>query len=182
MSIGVGIDPSFSGTGAVLVGKSGILKMRLFKLKKFGDRPIDELSRICTISDTVCQWVSDEVGKEEDAIVAIEGLAMMSRNTTSLVQLAALNYFIRRDVIKNGLTRFVTVAPSSLKKFIAGKGNVKKDVLLMETYRRWGEVFTDDNLCDANGLAKIAYAVATGDTEELAVPQKEVINLVTSQL
>ena len=156
-----GIDLSLTGTGVVLLDEKGELKhQKLIKSKKDGDRPIDELLRL--------ERIRDEVEKEimssgwEPKIVCVEGLAFMARNTTALVQLAALNYLIRGMLYSLAID-FVIVAPTTLKKFVTGKGNADKNIVLMEIYKRYDQTFTDDNLGDAYGLAQIALSIHDGE-------------------
>ena len=60
------------------------------------------------------------------------------------------------------------VAPTSLKKFVTGKGNAKKDLMLLSVYKRWGFDTTNDNKADAYGLAQFGRALLGFDT---GVPQ-----------
>lgn len=55
----------------------------------------------------------------------------------------------------------VLVTPQQLKKFATGNGNAKKDVLVKEVLKRWGEDFDDTNLAEAYVLARVAHAVDT---------------------
>jgi crossover junction endodeoxyribonuclease RuvC len=52
----------------------------------------------------------------------------------------------------------VLVAPQQLKKFAAGNGNARKDMIPKEVFKRWGVDFNDPNLAEAYVLARIAYA------------------------
>lgn len=54
------------------------------------------------------------------------------------------------------------VAPQQVKKFATGRGNAKKNEMLLAVYKKWGVDLTDDNLCDAYTLARVAAAVAAG--------------------
>lgn len=47
------------------------------------------------------------------------------------------------------------VPPTSLKKYVTGKGNVGKNVMLMSVARKWDIEFTDDNAADSYGLAHL---------------------------
>lgn len=181
MPIGLGIDPSLTGTGLVSLNEEKIEKAILLKSKKNGDTPALELQRIDNLVSEIRREAKDCFG-DRDGIVAIEGLAFMARNTTALVQLSALNYFIRKEVSAITGKKFVIVAPSSLKKFVTGRGNAKKSEMFLEIYKRWGETFDDDNLADAFGLAKIAHAVASGSVKGLNKHQIEVIDLIKNQV
>jgi len=115
------------------------------------------------------------IGDKKPDLAVIEGLAFMSRNTTSLIQLAGLNYMIRHQMYKIGIP-FLIVPPTSLKKFITGKGNAPKEFMLMEVYKRFNEEFRDNNTCDAYCLAKIGEAMLDPKNPKLKIYQQEVIN------
>jgi Holliday junction resolvasome RuvABC endonuclease subunit len=57
------------------------------------------------------------------------------------------------------------VAPQQVKKFTTSNGNAKKNQMLLAIYKKWGVTFADDNLADAYALARIAGALATGETK-----------------
>lgn len=57
------------------------------------------------------------------------------------------------------------VTPQQVKKFATSNGNTKKNQMLLAIYKKWGASFTDDNLADAYALARIAGALATGETK-----------------
>jgi crossover junction endodeoxyribonuclease RuvC len=71
--------------------------------------------------------------------------------------------FNRMRLYKEGLP-FVEVPPTSLKKFVTGKGNVKKDLMLLSVYKRWGYDTEDDNEADAYGLAQFGRALLGKNT------------------
>jgi len=50
------------------------------------------------------------------------------------------------------------VPPTSLKKFVSGKGNVKKDVMMLEAYKRWQFEGTDNEV-DAFCLAQFGMGL-----------------------
>jgi crossover junction endodeoxyribonuclease RuvC len=71
------------------------------------------------------------------------------------------------SVVKMGLYRYygtssarsafpLIVPPMSLKKYATGKGNAKKQEMLLAVYKKWGVEFTDDNMADSYVLAHIA--------------------------
>ena len=172
----LGIDPSLTGTGVVtLSGRGKVLSadhIRSYPVKTY---PL-EVKRIRGITDTVLS------AAEGCSLAVMEGLAFMAHNTTALVQLSALNYFIREGLMNMEIP-FIIVAPSSLKKFVTGKGNAKKDSIFLEVYKRWGESFTNDNEADAYGMAQIAWVLANPGVEKgLPEFQQEVITLLKTQL
>ena len=171
-NVSLGLDLSLRATGAIRLEKGKIIGRQLIKSKSKGTKPIDELERLTHIRDSV---ILDDI-----KIAVIEGLAFMAKNSTALCQLAGLNYMIREHFSLSEI-KFVIVAPTTLKKFVTGKGNCGKDMMLLETYKRYKVSFDDDNLCDAYGLAQIGAAILEEDPK-LTKPQKEVIELIKKQL
>jgi len=88
----------------------------------------------------------------------------------------------------------VLVAPQQLKKFTAGNGNTKKEMLPKEILKRWGVDFDDMNIAEAYALARIAHAVDArpegltqfqrdvvaaldGRTEWIPIPQRRLVRV-----
>jgi len=172
----LGLDLSLTGTGCVLLDNGKIKTRQLIKSKPLGSRPVDELERLLLIK----RKISSIIAEESPDLAIIEGMAFMAHNTTALTQLAGLNYFVR-DELYNADVKFLIVAPTTLKKFLTGKGNCQKDLILLEVYKRYKEEFTDDNLCDAYGLAKIGEEVLSDDNSKLPQYQQEVTKLLKQQ-
>jgi crossover junction endodeoxyribonuclease RuvC len=57
---------------------------------------------------------------------------------------------------------YLIIPPTSLKKFITGKGNSGKELMLLKTYKKYGSEFSDNNICDAFGLAMMGKAYMYG--------------------
>src|SRR3990167_8428260 len=43
----------------------------------------------------------------------------------------------------------IIIPPTLLKKYVCGKGNVKKEQMLLQCYKKFGKEFDNNNLCDA---------------------------------
>ena len=143
MPLSMGIDPSLTGTGISLLdtdldGKTDIVDSCLIKTSP---KDGDIISRYDSIINRIKTILHDYSPK----IICVEGLSFGSKGN-AFAQLCGLHFLIR-FTCRNGL--YEVVPPQTLKKFVTGKGNVKKQVMLLETYKKWGESFTDDNLCDA---------------------------------
>jgi crossover junction endodeoxyribonuclease RuvC len=68
------------------------------------------------------------------------------------------------------------VSPMTLKKFAAGKGNAKKQEMLLQMYKRWGVEFNDDNAADSYALARLVSGnginkVETDIIEQMSNPK-----------
>ena len=174
----LGIDLSLTGTGLVILENGKIAKQKLIKSKPTPDgQPIDELKRIKKIVEEIETIIAENLPN----IAIIEGLAFMVRNATALVQLSALNYFVR-SMLMDYHVPFVIVAPTSLKKFITGSGISKKDVILIELYKRYGVSILNDNEADAYGLAQVGLALLGGNSKTTTKLQEEVTSLLKKQL
>lgn len=102
-------------------------------------------------------WFAHKFGEEvedyQPNIIVIEGYAYARGQGAH--QIGELGGVLRLQMHLNAL-RYVEVAPSKLKKFVTGKGNAKKEIVMVELYKRFGvEVPTTDE-ADAAGLALMA--------------------------
>ena len=179
--ITVGLDLSLVKTGyAILKGKdvtiSGVIKS-----KPTGDKPIDELERISLIVEEIVEAIDSGIPGAKPDLVMIEGLAFMARNTTALVQLAGLNYFVRLALAELSWP-FVIVAPTTLKKFVTGSGKGDKDKMMMCIYKDYGFEAFDNNVNDAYSLGVCGQALLGEPLKPLTKPQQEVIKLLKKQL
>jgi len=147
----IGIDPSFTGTGLIALSNGDIKKERLI-VSNSKDEVED---RLVYITDRIIDFCV-EFSKP---IIYMEGIAFAKKSTYAH-QLGALHFYIRIR-LKQIRQTFTVVPPTELKKFVTGKGNCKKDLMLMKTYKRWGVEFDDDNICDAYCLARYADSKIT---------------------
>lgn len=175
--ISLGIDLSLVNSGIVLLENGKIIEKKSIKSKHLSDKPIDELKRI----QKIVSEIEDIVSEYNPTISVIEGMAYMVTKTSSLVQLGALNYFTRAMLADYNIP-FVLVAPTTLKKFVTGKGNADKEVLMMMVYRDYKEQILDNNLVDGFGLSLIGAAVLGEPVKKMTIPQEEVIKLIKRQL
>jgi crossover junction endodeoxyribonuclease RuvC len=176
MSKIIGLDLSMCESG-ITVLNNGRAESFLVKSKKPKDNtPTNELIRVLKIVKDIKEFI---VGKEV-SLVLIEGLAFCARNTSALVQLSALNYMIREVCFTHEIP-FIMVAPTSAKKFATGRGNAKKDEIMLEVYKRWKVSFSNDNLCDSYVLSKIGEALLD-EKIKITSAQQEVANLLKTQL
>jgi crossover junction endodeoxyribonuclease RuvC len=54
---------------------------------------------------------------------------------------------------------YISVPPCNLKKFVTGKGNCAKELIIKEVYKRWGFDTDNNNIADAYGLAMMGAAM-----------------------
>ena len=162
-----GVDLSLTGTGMVrLDEKAEIVETQLFESVK-GDFSYEE--RISTIAEAVVQFVIPGSHPSLDpSPINIEGLAM-GKKVGKILELSALNYHCRIRLMLHGYPYIIT-PPSTLKKFVIGKQpkgkGAKKELMLLHTFKKWGIEFSDNNLCDAYGLARMVYQQRIKTEEE----------------
>lgn len=144
----VGLDPSINATGVVILDDcANIIQQRTFSIKNsdglFEQSLMDYEKEIKFIPNIV------NLGS-----VYIEGPAYQSAGQ-AILQMGAIHFFTRLYLFKKNVN-YKVIAPGTLKKFVTGKGNSKKDLMLLKTYKKWGVEFSDNNICDAYGLARMA--------------------------
>ena len=171
----IGIDLSLCNTGIVLLDDDNVMLEHSIISKPQGKRPIDELERLMSIVNQV----EHVIRKHEIKLAVVEGIAFGISRTTSLSQLSGLNYMVRHMLHREEVD-FLIVPPTTLKKFITGKGNSPKDVMLLETYKRYKKAYTDNNLCDGFGLAKIGEVFL--DPDKGVKFQKDVVKVLKKQI
>jgi len=116
--------------------------------------------------------------KEDGEIrkIAMEGYSMFEKfgqhasgEVGAAIKLTILGCFDAQDPRAYPLI----VQPQTLKKFVSGSGNTRKDMIPKEILKRWAMDFNDPNIAEAYALARVAHAF---DVEpEMPKFQQEVI-------
>jgi len=144
----VGLDLSLNGTAIVIVDDKG----KILSKNRFKTKPIDLIEdRLFFISSQVLS-VLETTNIER---LYIEGLSYSSSGQSTM-ELAGLHYVVRCFIAQKYGVIYKLVAPPSLKKFVSGVGNCKKNLMLLYAFKKFGEEFDDDNICDAYCLARMA--------------------------
>jgi crossover junction endodeoxyribonuclease RuvC len=159
----VGIDPS-TKTGLVILEDNKVHTAVEITSKEKRDP-----HRFMDIAKTVMKYIT------EHDVICIEGFSYSSKGSAVSVQYG-IGWILRSELIKVGLS-YYEVPPSSVKKFATGKGNAKKDELVLPIYKRWGFEHNSDNVRDAFVLAQIARAL--NGQVELTKFQKEALNKIS---
>ena len=96
----------------------------------------------------------EEMLKEhEPEAVYIEGYSFASKFNHEIMY--SIGTMFRLFLRQSGIP-FEEVPPSSVKKFVTGKGTGKKDLMLMKVLSNWGIEIEDDNKADAFAIAMYA--------------------------
>ncbi len=150
----IGIDPSLKGSAVVQVWEDGRHEI----LGEFGSLPAKTLkgrmARYRKLSTQVTNLVDMDV-----ELVLIEGYAFSAKSRSTL-DLAEYGATLRHDLLDLGLL-VAEVPPTTLKKFVTGKGNASKIAVATALSARYRIEFATDNQSDAFALAQLA-AIAVG--------------------
>lgn len=157
----VGIDLSLTGTGFVILNdKEEIIHQKLIsttvkdstekRLITITDYLVDEIVKLYEVDDDTL--LNDKL------FINIEGLSFGSKGQ-SMLELAGLHYFLRCRLyaLHHSNLTYETIPPTALKKWICGVGTAKKELMLLKVFKKFGVEFSDNNICDAFCLAKLAY-------------------------
>lgn len=147
----LGIDQSLTHSGVVVLNSFGYISEHLCIKPKC--KGVARLEYIKEQLDTLLEFL---VCNKRDLLVCMEGYSYgnMFGKAFELGELGG--------VIKCWAGSGLIVAPTTLKKFITGKGKLekgidKKDIIPRIVKEKWGFETKDDNIADAYGLARIAY-------------------------
>jgi crossover junction endodeoxyribonuclease RuvC len=160
----VGIDPS-SKTGLVIIDKQG----NIINTQDVTTKEKEDPQRFSDIAEKII----DEL--QPNDLIAIEGFSYGSKGKGVSFQYG-LGWIIRHLLLERGY-RYTEVPPTSVKKFATGKGNTKKDEMVLPIYKKWGFEHTSDNVRDAFVLAQMVKGIY--DSSNLTEYQKEALKKVT---
>lgn len=137
----IGIDPS-TKTGLCEIDQNGnvINALEITSDKK-------DIKRYMDIAEKVVHEL------DFDSKVFIEGFSYQSKGKAVSTQYG-IGYAIRYE-LEDEYIQYTEIAPTSLKKFATGKGNTKKEDMILPIYKRWGYENDSDNIRDAFILAQI---------------------------
>jgi crossover junction endodeoxyribonuclease RuvC len=160
----VGIDPS-TKTGLAIIDKNN----EIINVQEVSSKSKEDPERFIDIADQLLEEL------HPNDIIAIEGFSYGSKGKGVSTQYG-LGWIIRTFLYERGYD-YVEIPPTSVKKFATGKGNVKKDAMVLPIYKHWGFEHSSDNVRDAYVLAKVAKALH--EEEGLTAYQKEVVKKVS---
>ena len=170
MTTVVGIDPSLTSTGVVILAEDQVHAHTLTPREEKRKGRLQGVRRLC--------WIRDQVMALLDcpAMVAIEGPSYGSAQGRQ-VSIGELHGVLKTAMWEQGYF-IVVVPPASLKKFATGKGNASK-FDMQKAGIRAGVDFGNEDEVDAYFLARIARALGRPRHEELYTYQVEALGSTT---
>ena len=146
MPIIIGLDLSLCATGIAVINEKGdiIEKKLIVSTPKEENTP--RLLKICLT-------IMEIINRHKPNLAILEGPAFGVSKTISIFQLGELAGMTKEKLFIQNIP-FRIVPPTVLKKFITGKGNAPKDIVMLKIYKKYGIEFEDNNLADAYALAR----------------------------
>jgi Holliday junction resolvasome RuvABC endonuclease subunit len=143
----VGIDPSLTATGIVVLDQDAcVLKKEVIKTT-----PKQEIEERFIQIIKALRFIPHILRLKR---VYIEGISYGSKGNRAY-QLGALHFMIRLLLYENRI-KYSVIAPKTLKVFHAKDANADKNKVVEMVEAQFGETFSDHNLADAYGLARMA--------------------------
>lgn len=96
-----------------------------------------------------------------NCLVVIEDYAF-SRNGRNLFGMIEWGGVARLALHKMGV-QAITISPTALKKFVTGKGNAQKDMMMQQILKRWGFEASNNDEADAYALARVGDSIINPD-------------------
>ena len=148
----VGIDPSLTGFAMVAMYQDGTTVEKEIKTKAVKTLS-DRMTRLRTLAREAESFVKEHIPE----LCLIEGYAFGAKGR-AIISLGELGGVVRHFVV--GLAdNTVEVPPSTVKRFLTGKGNANKLDVVQKLGRRFDREFKTDNIADAFGLALLGSVV-----------------------
>lgn len=144
----VGLDQSYSGFGVVKLDNEGDPQTRLWKFppKDSAGMRLGDIYVMLVTFFTQLQNAYDEVH------IAMEGYA--NGRTFNREKMGELGGVVKMSHATVFGTDPTVVPPTSLKKFVTGKGTASKDDMVSAVQSKWAKDITNNNVADAYGLAE----------------------------
>lgn len=156
----VGIDQSYTGFAVTFLNDTGYLSHVL------ETRPTaNPVERLVSIRDWLLDLLHSPDIPRWDCL-AMEGYGYASQSGFMLGELGGMIKLLLWDCFD---AFPLVVAPNQLKKYATGKGQAKKQEILLAVYKQWGVEFKDDNMADSYVLARIAGGHAETVHQKLVV-------------
>lgn len=132
----LGIDASLTSTGYASKNRIGVITNDL--------NGMERLAYILSVLDNVLKY-------EEITHVCMEGYYIAPGRLNGTIGMAELGGAIKLLCLSRGLPT-ILVPPMTLKKYVTGRGNAKKQEVLTAVKQRWGKAFISSDKADAYAL------------------------------
>lgn len=147
----VGLDLSLTGSGFIIIdGNANLITKKVIS------------SNSNDSSEYRIQQITHSILKElfefrvDIKAIYMEGISYGSQGK-GFAELSGLFYHTQIKLKEDfPQVDIQTIPPTVLKKYISGKGNVKKELVILNVYKKFGVEFDNSDLADAYSLARMA--------------------------
>jgi crossover junction endodeoxyribonuclease RuvC len=159
--------------GSLNLVTTGVVKQGIVNKVKPQDHPLERAVYVANELKIFINSLMEE-NPSNEVVVGIEGYSLNSK--FSLASMVEVGTVVRLMLLELGVETY-EIPPTTLKKFITGKGNASKEQVMVAVYKRFGFEAPDNDQADAVGLA---YAMAHLKNIKLDLPKTHTETLVKS--
>jgi len=165
----IGIDPGFTETAIVGLREDGEVIARTVKSRPYQniyDRIIGLKTMVAYEIGEVINGIGRKCPDAGEVYLGIEEPMGAHKGNGAKIGMAFTACCFAANIILHQDDHVYIRKPTQIKKFITGRGNAKKDVIIREVYKRWGFETDDHNIADAYGLAQMIKQEVQDDGEK----------------
>lgn len=161
----MGIDQSFGGFAMVFwvpEWQKAEYDLKAYPAKNYGSG----VDRLKAVTEHIVD-VAHEIYKKDLEVkhICMEGYARNSKfRREEAGELGATVKLTLTAAFGKPVSYPTVVAPTQLKQFVTGTAKASKEDMKLGVYKKWNELYFNDNIADAYGLSRMAEAVHTGVT------------------
>lgn len=171
----IGIDPSLSGTGVIVLDSTGqIVHREVIGVNSLGSKVADRMKRFSLLLSPVQKTIE----RFKPVMACIEGYSLGS-NMPGVSDRVEYGGLLRWSLVAAGVPLF-EVAPLTLKKWATGIGKGDKTPVIASITKMYGHMFSSDNEYDAFALATMAFQILKGEGSFKNQAQRESISTVVN--
>lgn len=167
----LGLDLSLTGSGVVIIDDNySILFSETLSVKS------RDVERLLFLENKLLNILQDK----SITITAIEGPAY--QDTGKIFELGEWAGVVKLNLYKLSIP-YIIVAPMQLKKYVSGSGKAgKKELIILDVFKNFGEEIRDNNIADAYVLSRIArdfYYLKNDKEYDIKKYQEDVIKKIS---
>ena len=151
--LSLGIDPSTTATGVVLLQSSDGRLPTLVLEREINCKTETGVTR----SRRMVLEIMEVIHAHKPDKIVVEGYSLNMKKASSVIPLVELGGLLRFMLVIDDLSWFDPRA-GEVKKFATGKGNTPKDKIMMFVLKRWAHESFSNNTADAYVLACMGLA------------------------
>jgi crossover junction endodeoxyribonuclease RuvC len=157
----LGIDPSTRMGLVVIDYDEHLSRIKTVYKTEYRSKRF-EMERLGDIGEAVIKTCE----KYHPQLIGVEGYSFGSKFNHEIMYSVGtvIRYFLWQSEYA-----YRIIPPTTLKKFVTGKGNSKKDLMMLGVYKTWGFDTQNDNVADAYALAMYTLYESLGIADEKGV-------------